>query len=185
MFKGKSPQTAPLSAATPLQSSSSTCEWLNWPMMLICWSPLLSLSPWSSSFASWSWWPSLSRCWWSPLHIPRPGSLRTADRSPCCIPPPAGSLIIVLFWSFCSTRRSWTMLRSGWPRPGTGEARLRTGNRTSTSPWPTSWWSRDSSRRTTESRRKLQFWKSPSRTTKTRRRGCTGKCSVRCSTFTV
>ena len=33
MFKGKSPQTAPLSAATPLQSSSSTCEWLNWPMM--------------------------------------------------------------------------------------------------------------------------------------------------------
>ena len=96
--KGKSPQTAPLSAATPLQSSSSTCEWLNWPTMFICWSQLLS--PWLSSFASWSWWQSLSRCWCWPLHIPRPGSLRTADRSPCYIPPPAKSFIKVLFWLF-------------------------------------------------------------------------------------
>ena len=33
----------------------------------------------------------------TPLHIPRPGSLRTADRSQCCIPPPAASFIKVLF----------------------------------------------------------------------------------------
>ena len=65
---------------------------------VICWSP--SLSPWLSSFASWPWWQSLSRCWWSPLHTPRPGSPRTADRSPCCIPPPAASFIKVLFWLF-------------------------------------------------------------------------------------
>ena len=63
---------------------------------VICCSQLLL--PWLSSFASWSWWQSLSRCWCWPLHIPRPGSLRTADRSPCCIPPPAKSFIKVLFW---------------------------------------------------------------------------------------
>ena len=112
MFKWKSPQTAPLSAATPLQSSSSTCEWLNWPTMFICWSVITITIPWLSSlssFASWSWWPSLSRCCWSPLHIPRPGSLRTADRSPCCIPPPAGSFIKVLFWSF-----HWSSMKFDW-----------------------------------------------------------------------